>query len=373
MGSDFAGEIAAIGSGVTTFAPGDRVFGFIDPFRRAGGTFAEFAAVPVEFVYHLPSDLGYRDAAALACVGATAVTLCNLGHVGTGSKVLVNGASGGVGHMAVQVASARGAVVAATASAARHEFIETLGANSMHRLSRGADGPLAGGFRRGAGLRAEDTSSGAASPAGGKGHDVTTVPDAATFMIDPLTNRCGGVQRYGVMLKPDTGVIDEALGYVAQGRLRCAIERAFPLQLARDAIERRVGRAQGKIAPSSDEPAMSKELSAHRRENRGQSRCPGACHLVVSGGDDRARARDRARVLPASFAHLGDLDFEVEALAASGWMPSTVTMSPWMPVTVTTAHGDRRWAWNCMPGFRFETSPNECFGTRWISSASRSP
>ena len=105
MGSDFAGEVTALGSGVTTFAPGDRVFGFIDPFTRTGGTFAEFAALPVKFAHRLPAELGYRDAAALACVGATAVTLCNLGHVGAGSKVLVNGASGGVGHVAVQVAS----------------------------------------------------------------------------------------------------------------------------------------------------------------------------------------------------------------------------------------------------------------------------
>src|SRR5512137_1857584 len=77
MGSDFAGEVTAIGSGVTTIAPGERVFGFIDPFTRTGGTFAEFAAIPVEFAHSLPDELGFRDAAALACVGATAVTLCN--------------------------------------------------------------------------------------------------------------------------------------------------------------------------------------------------------------------------------------------------------------------------------------------------------
>jgi NADPH:quinone reductase-like Zn-dependent oxidoreductase len=81
-----------------------------------------------------------------------------------------------------------------------------------------------------------------------RGHYVTTVPSAATFLIDPLTNLFGGVQRHSVMLKPDTGVMNELLGYVVQGRLRCAIEREFPLQLARDAIERsRSGRVQGKI------------------------------------------------------------------------------------------------------------------------------
>jgi len=248
MGSDFAGEVTAIGSGVTTFTPGDRVFGFIDPFRRTGGTFAGFAVVPVEFTHHLPAELGYTDGAALACVGATAVTLCNLGHVGTGSKVLVNGASGGVGHVAVQVAHARGAQVTATASAARHEFVRSLGAHScidyrtepMNRWPGDFDAVLdcVPGIPRSVQRRLLTR----------RGYYVTTVPNAATFLLDPLTNRCGGRQRHGVMLKPDAGVIEEVLGYVAQGRLRCAIEREFPLQLARDAIERsRSGRVQGKI------------------------------------------------------------------------------------------------------------------------------
>jgi NADPH:quinone reductase-like Zn-dependent oxidoreductase len=248
MGSDFAGEVTAVGSGVTTVASGDRVFGFIDPFRRTGGTFAEFAAVPAEYAHRLPDELGYGNAAALACVGPTAVTLCNLGHVGTGSKVLVNGASGGVGHMAVQVARARGAVVTATASAARHDFVRSLGAHScidyrtepMDRWPDDFDAVLdcVPNIPRAVQRRLLRH----------RGHYVTTVPDAATFMLDPLTNRCGGVQRHGVMLKPDTGMMNELLGYMAQGRLHCAIEREFPLQLARDAIERsRSGRVQGKI------------------------------------------------------------------------------------------------------------------------------
>ena len=65
--------------------------------------------------------------AALPCAGVTAAVLCDLGQVGPGSSVLVNGASGGVGHLAVQVAKARGALVAATASARRREFVTALG------------------------------------------------------------------------------------------------------------------------------------------------------------------------------------------------------------------------------------------------------
>ena len=249
MGSDFAGEIAAIGSSVATFAPGDRVFGFIDPFRRAGGTFAGFAAVPVRFAHRLPDEVGYVDAAALACVGATAVTLCNLGHVGTGSKVLVNGASGGVGHLAVQVASARGASVTATASAARHDFIRSLGVNACIDYRTVPMTRWPGDFDAVLDCVPNIPRTEQRRLLRRKGHYVTTVPNAATLLLDPLVNLCGGARRHGVMLRPDPGVMNEVLGYVAQGRLRCAIEREFPLQLARDAVERsRSGRVQGKIA-----------------------------------------------------------------------------------------------------------------------------
>ncbi len=248
MGSDFAGEVAAIGAGVTALAPGDRVFGFIDPFTRTGGTFAEFATVPVKFAHRLPANLGYRDAAAVACVGATAVTLCNLGHVGPGSNVLVNGATGGVGHLAVQVASARGASVTAAASAARHDFVRSLGARAcidyrtepMQRWPGGFDAVLDCVPNIPRSVQPRLLVQG--------GHYVTTVPGAATFLIDPLTNLFGDVRRHGIMLKPDAVVMNEVLGYVAQGRLHCAIEREFPLQQAREAIERsRSGRVQGKI------------------------------------------------------------------------------------------------------------------------------
>ena len=172
---------------------------------------------------------GYRDAAALACVGATAVTLCNLGHVGAGSKVLVNGATGGVGHVAVQVASARGAIVTATASAARHDFRPLARCACVHRLPDRADATVAGWLRRRARLRAEHSTVRAASPAGAGRplrHDGARCGDIHASIRSPID--FGGVQRHGVMLKPDAVVMSELLGYVAQGRLHCAIEREFP-------------------------------------------------------------------------------------------------------------------------------------------------
>ena len=248
MGSDFAGEVVQTGAGVTSFAPGDRVFGSLDPFKRAAGSFADFVAVPERYAYRIPAAVPFVDAAALACVGATAVTLCDLARVGAGSKVLVNGASGGVGHLAVQVARARGADVTATASAARRDFVLGLGASTCIDYRSVPMEQWPGGFdavldcvpnipRR---LHRALLNRG--------GHYVTTVPGPATFLLDPLLNRLGRMHRHGVMLQPNAATMQELLAYAAQGRLRCAIEQQFPLPDAAAAVaQSRSGRVVGKI------------------------------------------------------------------------------------------------------------------------------
>jgi NADPH:quinone reductase-like Zn-dependent oxidoreductase len=248
MGSDFAGEVAQVGDGVTAFSAGERVFGFIDPFARPAGTFADFVTVPVRYLHRIPDALAFRDAAALACVGATAVTLCNLGHVGPGNRVLVNGASGGVGHVTVQVAAARSAQVTATASAARRDYVLGLGAvdcidyrsTPMTAWPAGFDALLdcVPNIPRKLHRRMLVRS----------GHYVTTVPGPATFLLDPFVSLFGGVRRHGVMLKPDTATMDELLQYATQGRLRCSIEKEYPLADVLAAIERsRSGRVLGKV------------------------------------------------------------------------------------------------------------------------------
>ncbi len=234
MGSDFAGEVTAIGSDVTTIAPGDRVFGFIDPFRRTGGTFAEFATVPVEFAHLLPDELGYGDAAALACVGATAVTLCNLGHVGAGSEVLVNGAIGRC--------RSRGGADCERAGRGRHGNGER-GPSRVHSFTRCAlRASTTGPSRCNDGLAASTSCSIACrtfhaaeqrSPAHAQGplrHDGAQRGDVHARSDSPTD--FGRVQRHGVMLKPNAVVMDEVLRYVAQGRLHCTIEHEFPLQQA---------------------------------------------------------------------------------------------------------------------------------------------
>ena len=248
MGSDFAGEVAAVGPGIEGWGAGEPVMGFVDPFQRAAGTFAEYVPVPAEFVVRRPSSVDEALGAALPCVGMTAVTLCDLAHVGRGSSVLVNGAAGGVGHVTVQVAKARGALVAATASAGRREFVRSLGADEFidYRAEPVERWPMAfdavldcvPNLRRGVHRRLLRRG----------GHYASTLPDGWTYTIDPLLNRFGRLRRHAVMLRPDERRMAELLGYATDGRLRCEMAAEFPLEDVATAIGQSVaGRVAGKL------------------------------------------------------------------------------------------------------------------------------
>jgi NADPH:quinone reductase-like Zn-dependent oxidoreductase len=236
MGSDFCGEVATLGPGVAGWTPGEPVMGFVDPFKRSAGTFAEFVPVPADFLMRRPPTVDHVLGAALPCVGITAVALCDRTGVGRGSSVLVHGASGGVGHLAVQVAKARGALVAATASAARRDFVTALGADVFidYRTEPVDRWPMAfdavldcvPNLPRGRHRRLLKRG----------GHYASTVPNAWTYTLDPLVNRLGGLQRHAVMLKPSAAAMAELLGYVAAGRLRCEIAGEFALEDAGMAI-----------------------------------------------------------------------------------------------------------------------------------------
>lgn len=248
MGSDFAGEVAAAGPGVSGWPAGEPVLGCIDPFRRPGGTFADYVSVPAAFLSRRPPHVDPVVGAALPAAGLTAVALCDLTGVARGSSVLVNGAAGGVGHLAVQVARARGALVAATASAARRELLAGLGAEvfidyrtePLERWPMAFDAVLdcVPNLPRGRHRRLLKRG----------GRYASTLPGPWTYTLDPLLNRLGPVERRAVMLQPDERAMGELLGYLADGRLRCVIAGEFPLEQAARAIEQsRSGHAAGKL------------------------------------------------------------------------------------------------------------------------------
>ena len=122
-GLDVTGRVVAVGSKVTRFSPGDRVLGI------GAGTFAEFCLADEKKLSHRPDGLDAQTAAALSISGGTALqAVVDHGRVEAGQRVLVIGASGGVGSFAVQIAVAEGAIVTGVASAPKHDMVRSLGA-----------------------------------------------------------------------------------------------------------------------------------------------------------------------------------------------------------------------------------------------------
>ncbi|MGI8617236.1 MAG: NAD(P)-dependent alcohol dehydrogenase [Actinomycetota bacterium] len=133
-GTDLAGHVEVVGTNVTRFRPGDEVFGpsIGANLWRNGGTFAEFAAVPEPGLQLKPSDLTFEQAAAVLTSGQIAVQgVRDEGRVQPGQKVLINGAGGGVGTTAVQLAKAFGADVTAVDSATKLDMLRSIGADRV--------------------------------------------------------------------------------------------------------------------------------------------------------------------------------------------------------------------------------------------------
>ncbi|MBU3078078.1 zinc-dependent alcohol dehydrogenase family protein [Sphingomonas quercus] len=134
LGMDLAGTVAAVGPGVTAFRPGDEVWGMTGGVGGHQGSLAEFAAVEAALLAPKPARLSMREAAAVPLVFITAWEgLVDRVGVQPGQTVLVQGGAGGVGHMAIQIAAARGARVYATDHARRAAFLESLGATAIDR------------------------------------------------------------------------------------------------------------------------------------------------------------------------------------------------------------------------------------------------
>jgi NADPH:quinone reductase-like Zn-dependent oxidoreductase len=126
LGLDVAGRVVAVGAEVTRFEVGDEVFGI------ANGSFAEYAAAAESKLAHKPADVGFDEAAVSATSGIAALqALTDVGRLREGQRVLVIGASGGVGSFAVQLAKASGAQVTGVASTEKVELVRSLGADDV--------------------------------------------------------------------------------------------------------------------------------------------------------------------------------------------------------------------------------------------------
>jgi len=130
-GTDIAGTVEAVGNGVTSLRPGDEVFGWCT------GAFAEYASAPPDHFVPKPANLTFEQAAAVGVSASTALQLLrDQGKIKPGQKVLINGASGGIGTFAVQVAKAFGAEVTGVCSTRNLEMVRSIGADHVIDYTR---------------------------------------------------------------------------------------------------------------------------------------------------------------------------------------------------------------------------------------------
>jgi len=131
LGADVAGRVEAVGSTVKQFKPGDEVFGYL-PSATGRGTFAEYVCANENTITLKPANLTFEQAAAVPVAALTALQgLRDKGNIQPGQKVLINGASGGVGTFAVQIAKAFGAKVTAVCSTRNLDMVHSLGADHV--------------------------------------------------------------------------------------------------------------------------------------------------------------------------------------------------------------------------------------------------
>ncbi|NLP84198.1 NADP-dependent oxidoreductase [Microbacterium sp. CFH 90308] len=234
LGWDAAGTVAAVGRGVDRFAVGDRVYAAITPVPR-GGSYAEYAVVEAEHVAHLPGRMPAAQAGALAWDALTALSGVDLLDLQPGATLMVFGASGGIGHLAVQIAKHRGLRVLAVASGDD-------GVALTRRL--GADASVDG--------RREDVVA-AASAFAPEGLDaaLVTVGGATTEQALSAVKDSGRIAwPYGVYPALSTAprasvsnyngdrssaATDRLNAIIEAGGLQVHVHRMFPLDEARDA------------------------------------------------------------------------------------------------------------------------------------------
>ncbi|MEH0152500.1 NADP-dependent oxidoreductase [Limibacter armeniacum] len=127
LGWDIAGTVEEVGSGVTHFKKGDKVFGMVN-FPGQGNAYAEYVAAPENQMAKIPDNVSFEEAAATTLAALTALQVLE-NRVKKGDRVLIQAGSGGVGHFAIQIAKYYGAYVITTASGNNREFVMSLGAD----------------------------------------------------------------------------------------------------------------------------------------------------------------------------------------------------------------------------------------------------
>ena len=251
LGFDFAGEVVQAGEGVRGLESGQPVFGSV----RRPGTHAEYVVAPADLTVPLPAGCSMAEAGASPVAGLTAVLIVQeLLRVRPEQKVLLNGASGGVGSYAVQIAARAGARVTAVASARNHDLLRELGAAECIDYREEDFAARTNAFDAVVDIvpnRSFPECRAALRPGGVY---LTTIPGPGPFfwkLATRLVPAFGGRRADMVALKPNRTSLLRLARYLGSGAVRSVVGETYPLERVREAHDRmESGHAAGKIVLS---------------------------------------------------------------------------------------------------------------------------
>lgn len=251
VGADIAGVVESVGPQVEGFSPGDRVLGSIGQ-----GGLADFASARASSLTALPGGVSMTDAAAAPMAALTALqALRDAGSLRAGDRVLVWGASGGVGHLAVQIARILGATrVDGVCSAASAPVVQRVGVDAVYDY---ANGPLPDGpydlvldtvsTRSVRELKPLLAPGGRIVTVGSVSREKTLGP-AATLLTRMIAGRVQRVATKGVLAKTNAADLALIAGWLAGGSLRPVVQETFPLHRFADALALlEAGHVRGKL------------------------------------------------------------------------------------------------------------------------------
>ncbi|MBK9711306.1 MAG: NAD(P)-dependent alcohol dehydrogenase [Kouleothrix sp.] len=256
LGSDVAGRVEAVGRNVTQFQPGDEVFG--DLSRCGFGAFAEYVCAPEDALALKPANLTFEQAAAVPVSAVTALQgLRDQGQIQPGQKVLINGASGGVGTFAVQIAKSFGTEVTAVCSTGKMAMVRSLGAD--HVIDYTQEDFTQNGERYDLILAANgyhpiSAYQRALRP---QGRYVMTGGSTAqmfqAMLLGPWLSRNSRQNMGNMLAKPNQKDLIFMKELIEAGKVTPVIDRRFPLPEVADAIRYlEAGHANGKVVITID-------------------------------------------------------------------------------------------------------------------------
>jgi len=251
LGSDFAGRVEAVGRNVTQFQSGDEVFG--NTARHGFGCFAEYISVPEEALVLKPTNISFEEAAAVPQAAVTALQgLRDKGHIQKGQKVLINGAGGGVGTFAVQIAKSFGAEVTAVCSTRNLDMARSLGADHVidytqedfTRNGQRYDLILAvNGYHSISDYKRALRPEGVYVMTGGSMAQLFQA-----MLLGPLISRTGRQKMGNSAHKPNQKDLIFMKELIEAGKVTPIIDRRYPLSETAEAIRYlEAGHAQGKV------------------------------------------------------------------------------------------------------------------------------